>query len=70
MPRDGESKSDAVARHHRWAKWFWAANFPVVILLYLYLDERLLLLYLAIVSVYANFASEASTEQGALGRDD
>lgn len=57
-----------LARRHKWLKWFWAANFPLCLGLYLLLPEKWLLLYLALVSVYANFASEASTEQAAKAR--
>lgn len=60
--------ADCVARNHRRLKWFWAANLPLVVALYFLLPSKYLLLYLAIVSVYANFAAEAGTEQSAEAR--
>lgn len=53
---------------HRLLKWFWAGNFPVCLGLYLYAADSVTLLYLALVSIYANFASEASVEQAARAR--
>lgn len=59
---------DKVATRHKWLKRFWIANFPVCVCLYLFAPSKVTLLYLALVSVYANYASEAAVEQAAEGR--
>lgn len=51
-----------------WAAIFWAANFPVVIALYAFLPaawQAVSILYLALVSIYANFAGNLSAWQSA-----
>lgn len=52
---------------HAWATLFWMANFPPVIALYLLTTssrfQRFCLLYLAVVSIYANVAGEWSAWQ-------
>lgn len=52
---------------HGWATIFWLANFPPVIAFYLLVPnetfQNFCLLYLAIVSVYANVAGEWSAWQ-------
>ena len=57
---------EQVARHHRWLKWFWIATFPVCAALYLMAPDKVTLLYLALVSVYANVAGEAGAEIAAV----
>lgn len=47
---------------HRVLVWVWIANLPVCVLLYLWAPDRVTLLYLALVSVYANIASHAAAE--------
>lgn len=49
-----------------WATIFWALNFPVVIGVYAFLPDtwqQVSILYLALVSVYANFASHIAAYQ-------
>lgn len=52
---------------HGWATVFWLANFPPVVTLYLLVPsesfQNFCLLYLALVSVYANVAGEWSAWQ-------
>lgn len=47
-----------------WLTWFWVANFPPVIALYLLLGgdqfQSFCLLYLALVSIWANVAGHLS----------
>lgn len=47
-------------RFHGWTTVFWIANFPPIILLYLLTDDetfqKFCLLYLALVSIWANVA--------------
>lgn len=56
---------------HRWLKWFWVTNLPLVTGLYFLLmkeplgPENLLLLYLAWISVYANVAGHWAGEEAA-----
>lgn len=64
------SKAIDIARRHRLLKIFWLANFPVCIALYMVAPSKITLLYLALVSVYANYAGEAAVEQAAVGRDE
>lgn len=40
--------------------WVWIANLPVCVVLYLLAPGKVTLLYLALVSVYANIASHAA----------
>lgn len=65
-----DTSATAIARRHRLFKIFWLANFPLCIALYMLAPSKITLLYLALVSVYANFASEAAVEQAAVGRDE
>lgn len=44
---------------HLYKKWFWRANYPVAILLYLYSNEKVLLFYTLLCSVYANDETSA-----------
>lgn len=48
---------------HTIKKWFWRANYPVAIALYFTTNEKVLLLYTVICSVYANEESSASAEE-------
>lgn len=47
-----------------WLTWFWTANLPPVLAAYLLLGndafQRVMLLYLAVVSIWANVASHAA----------
>ncbi len=48
-------------KFHGFGAWFWAANFPVVIAVYFLAPQvwaNVSILYLALVSVYANFATD------------
>lgn len=49
--------------HLRWA-WFWFANIPFVVGSYFFLDrelwETIMLVYLAVVSIWANAATHLS----------
>lgn len=56
------------ARHHRQLKWFWIGNLPVCVALYLAAPTTVTLLYLALVSVYANIVSHAGAEQACEAR--
>lgn len=47
---------------HGFKKWFWRANYIVAIGLYFFTDEKILLLYTVICSVYANEESSAAAE--------
>lgn len=47
---------------------FWDVNFPLFVGLYLVTDEKLLLLYLGLVSIYANRESAAAKLEAARGR--
>lgn len=49
-----------------WASIFWAANFPPVIVCYIFLPDvwkTASILYLALVSIYANFVGHISAWQ-------
>jgi hypothetical protein len=48
---------------HTYKKWFWRANYPVAILLYIFTDEKILLFYTLLCSVYANEETSASAEE-------
>lgn len=54
----------AMERANKGLTWFWAANFPPVIALYLFLSsdqfQSFCLLYLALVSIWANVAGHLS----------
>ena len=50
-------------KEHVYKKWFWRANYPVAILLYIFTDEKILLLYTLLCSVYANEETSASAEE-------
>lgn len=53
-----------IKKANGWLTWFWISNLPPVIALYLVLDseafQAFCLLYLAIVSIWANIASHAA----------
>lgn len=57
------------AKAHRWLKWAWAANLPPVVAAYFVLGAdlfaRLMLFYLAVVSIWANVASHAAGDDAA-----
>ena len=48
---------------HTIKKWFWRANYPVALGLYFFTDEKILLLYTVLASVYANEETSASAEE-------
>jgi hypothetical protein len=48
---------------HAIKKWFWRANYPVAIGLYIFTDEKILLFYTLLCSVYANEETSASAEE-------
>lgn len=48
---------------HTYKKWFWRANYPVAILLYIFTEEKILLFYTLLCSVYANEETSASAEE-------
>lgn len=48
---------------HTVKKWFWRANYPVAILLYIFTDEKVLLMYTLLCSVYANEETSAGAEE-------
>lgn len=56
-------------KFHGWMTIFWLANFPPVTALYLLVDsdafQRFCLLYLALVSIWANVAGHWSAWQAA-----
>ena len=41
--------------------WFWVANFPVCIALYLWAPTAVMGLYIALCSIYANVEASAAT---------
>jgi len=43
--------------------WFWLANFPVCFVLYFALNERIMGLYIALCSIYANVESSAAAKE-------
>lgn len=63
------AEAAVAARHHRYLKWFWVANLPVCIGLYAWAPQTVTLLYLAVVSVYANIVSHAGAEQACEARE-
>lgn len=55
-------------KFHGWMTVQWAAHLPVVLLMYFFLPdawEKISILYLALVSIYANMATHWSAWQGA-----
>ena len=48
---------------HTYKKWFWRANYPVAIALYFFTDEKILLFYTLLCSVYANEETSSSAEE-------
>lgn len=48
---------------HTFLMWFWIANFPLAIALYIFTDERTMLLYTLICSVYANAEASAAAKE-------
>lgn len=48
---------------HTILMYFWIANFPVAMILYFFTDEKILLLYTVLCSVYANVESSASAKE-------
>lgn len=61
---------DNRTKMHRKLKWFWALNVPVVGIMYFTMSERIFLLYISLISVYANVASHWSAEEAAPDPDD
>lgn len=62
--REEITSAEGIKKINGWLTWFWVANFPPVIFLYLTVDSKtfqsISLLYLAIVSIWANVAGHAS----------
>lgn len=50
-------------KEHTYKKWFWRANYPIAIALYIFTDEKILLFYTLLCSVYANEETSASAEE-------
>jgi len=50
-------------REHFYKKWFWRANYPVAIALYFLTDEKILLFYTLLCSVYANEETSAGADE-------
>lgn len=50
-------------KEHVYKKWFWRANYPLAIGLYFFTEEKVLLLYTLLCSVYANEETSASAEE-------
>lgn len=48
---------------HTCLMWFWILNFPLSIVLYIYTDEKILLLYTVLCSVYANAETSAAAKE-------
>lgn len=60
-----------VARHARWRKWFWVANYSLVPLVALQVvPAAVAVAYLVFLSVQALVESAAAVEQGAENRAD
>jgi hypothetical protein len=49
--------------HHAYKKWFWRANYPVAIALYIFTNEKILLMYTLLCSVYANEETSAGADE-------
>lgn len=66
--KDKLGDSRAQMKTHLWLAIFWAVNLPIVCAVYFFLPDvwkGASILYLAIVSIYANFAGEISGWQAA-----
>jgi hypothetical protein len=50
-------------KEYFYKKWFWRANYPVAIALYFLTDDKILLFYTLLCSVYANEETSASAEE-------
>jgi hypothetical protein len=50
-------------KEHTIKKWSWRANYPVAIALYIFTDEKILLFYTLLCSVYANEEASAGAEE-------
>jgi hypothetical protein len=48
---------------HRYKKWFWRANYPIAVVLYFLTDEKILLFYTLLCSVYANEETSSGAEE-------
>lgn len=48
---------------HQYLMWFWICNFPVAVILYFVTNEQVMLLYTAVMSVYANVESSAAAKE-------
>lgn len=54
---------------HLYKKWFWRANYPVAVALYFLVDEKIILFYTLLCSVYANEETSAGAEEAKLAQD-
>jgi hypothetical protein len=50
-------------KEHTYKKWFWRINYPIAFILYFFTDEKVLLFYTLLCSVYANEETSASAEE-------
>lgn len=50
-------------KRHTYKKWFWIANYPLAIALYFLTDEKILLLYTLLCSVYANVETSDGAQE-------
>lgn len=48
---------------HTYMMYFWIANFPVALLLFAFTNEKILLLYTVLCSVYANVEASAAAKE-------
>lgn len=55
---------------HRYLTWFWLINFPICIALYVWANEKIMGLYIALCSVYANAESSAAADEAKKAQDD
>lgn len=62
--RETLTSASALKKANGWLTWFWLANFPPVIVLYFVMGneefQRAMLLYLALVSIWANVGTSFS----------
>lgn len=56
-------KNNYNKNEHKYKKWFWRANYPVAIALYFFTDEKILLFYTLLCSVYANEETSAGADE-------
>lgn len=56
-------------KSHTYKKWFWMANYPICVALYLLANTKVMGLYIALCSIYANVETSHGAQEAKDAQD-